>query len=61
MYRSKRYGRIFSRLATRMFSISGRKKVGFIGLGNMGFPMVNNLIKSGYKVTAYDINPEIVK
>ena len=61
MYSSKRYGGIISKLAIRMFSTGGKKKVGFLGLGNMGFPMVNNLIKNGYKVTAYDVNPEIVK
>ncbi|NLM78781.1 MAG: NAD(P)-dependent oxidoreductase [Ruminococcaceae bacterium] len=31
--------------------------VGFIGLGNMGRGMCDNLIKKGYPVTAYDINP----
>ncbi|WP_462411755.1 NAD(P)-dependent oxidoreductase [Neobacillus sp. Marseille-QA0830] len=28
--------------------------VGFIGLGNMGQPMVMNLLKAGYKVTVYN-------
>src|SRR5699024_5509397 len=36
------------------------KKIGFIGLGNMGFPMVENLLEDGYSVTVYDINKEIV-
>ena len=31
-----------------------QKSVGFIGLGNMGFPMAVNLAKGGYKVIAYD-------
>ena len=35
-------------------------KVGFIGLGIMGRPMVKNLLKAGYKVVAYDINPAAV-
>lgn len=61
MYTSKRYFGLFSRLTVRNFTSTGRKKVGFLGLGNMGFPMVNNLIKNGYKVTAYDIDKEVLK
>ncbi len=30
------------------------RKVGFIGLGNMGLPMASNLTGSGYVVMAYD-------
>ena len=30
-------------------------KVGFVGLGNMGFNMVNNLIKGGFEVYTYDV------
>ena len=30
--------------------------IGFIGLGNMGLPMVRNLLKHGNKVTAFDIS-----
>ena len=30
------------------------KRVGFIGLGNMGFPMAANLLKAGIDVNAYD-------
>lgn len=37
------------------------KKVGFIGVGNMGGPMVKNLIKNGYKVTAYDLSADALK
>lgn len=33
-------------------------KVGFIGLGVMGAPMCNNIIKSGYEVFAYDNNEQ---
>jgi 3-hydroxyisobutyrate dehydrogenase-like beta-hydroxyacid dehydrogenase len=32
--------------------------IGFIGLGNMGRPMVTNLIQAGHTVTIYDSNPE---
>lgn len=31
--------------------------IGFIGLGNMGGPMVRNLIGAGHAVTAYDLAP----
>jgi 2-hydroxy-3-oxopropionate reductase len=31
------------------------KKIGFIGTGLMGFPMAKNLLKSGYKVNAYNL------
>lgn len=31
-------------------------KIGFIGLGNMGTPMVKNLVKAGYEVTVYNRN-----
>ncbi|MEM3684077.1 MAG: NAD(P)-dependent oxidoreductase [Conexivisphaerales archaeon] len=30
-------------------------KLGFIGLGTMGMPMVENLLKKGYEVHAYDV------
>ncbi len=31
-------------------------KIGFIGLGNMGLPMAQNLIKAGHAVTGFDLN-----
>jgi len=31
--------------------------VGFIGLGTMGLPMSRNVLKGGYRVYGYDINP----
>lgn len=37
------------------------KKVGFVGLGIMGKPMVRNLLKAGFEVTAYDIAEAAVK
>ena len=36
-------------------------KIGFIGLGIMGKPMVRNLLKAGYEVQAYDIVEASVK
>lgn len=35
-----------------------KQKVGFIGLGNMGFPMVKNLMESGYKVCGFDVDKQ---
>src|ERR1700749_4389199 len=32
-------------------------KVGFIGTGTMGQPMLANLVKKGFEVVAYDILP----
>lgn len=37
------------------------KKLGFIGLGNMGKPMALNLIRAGYTLTVHDLRPEPVK
>jgi 3-hydroxyisobutyrate dehydrogenase len=34
------------------------KTIGFIGVGTMGKPMSLNLIKAGYRLIAYDINPK---
>jgi 3-hydroxyisobutyrate dehydrogenase len=33
-------------------------KIGFIGLGNMGLPMAQNLLKAGHGVTGFDLNPK---
>ncbi|NIM05045.1 MAG: NAD(P)-binding domain-containing protein, partial [Armatimonadetes bacterium] len=37
------------------------KKLGFIGLGNMGKGMALNLVKAGYPLTVHDIRPEPVQ
>ncbi|QQK79092.1 NAD(P)-dependent oxidoreductase [Salicibibacter cibi] len=34
------------------------KKIGFIGLGNMGMPMSENLVDAGYDVYGVDVNHE---
>jgi 3-hydroxyisobutyrate dehydrogenase len=34
------------------------EKIGFVGLGAMGGAMAGHLVRSGYAVTGYDINPE---
>ena len=35
--------------------MSTSKRVGFIGLGNMGAPMVGNLVRGGHDVMGYDV------
>ena len=35
--------------------------LGFIGLGNMGKGMVENLVKNGLNVSGYDIDQEVFK
>lgn len=37
------------------------KKIGFIGIGNMGAPMAGHLVTKGFDVTVYDIRPETMK
>ena len=34
------------------------RRVGFIGLGNMGGPMCGHLVAAGFEVTAFDLNPD---
>ena len=36
-------------------------KIGFIGLGNMGGPMAQNLIKAGHDLVVFDLSAEAVK
>jgi 2-hydroxy-3-oxopropionate reductase len=36
------------------------RRIGFIGLGRMGHPMVSNLLRAGFQVKVYDIVPERV-
>ena len=36
------------------------KKIGFIGLGNMGTKMVINLLKANYKVIGYDVDKKSI-
>ena len=37
------------------------KKIGFIGLGNMGLPMANNISKAGIEVNAFDLSEKALK
>lgn len=36
------------------------RKIGFVGLGNMGNPMAGHLARAGFELTVYDIRPEAV-
>lgn len=38
-----------------------KQRVGFIGLGNMGTPMSGNLVKKGFEVKAFDLNPSVLE
>ncbi|WP_441962490.1 NAD(P)-dependent oxidoreductase [Mycolicibacterium houstonense] len=35
-------------------------RVGFIGLGNMGFPMMARLVAAGYPVVAFDVRDDVL-
>lgn len=37
------------------------RKIGFIGVGNMGNPMAGHLVKAGFEVTVFDIRPETMQ
>jgi len=37
------------------------KNIGFIGLGNLGSKVANNIIKKGYKLYVYDLNKKTCK
>ncbi len=36
------------------------ERIGFIGLGMMGLPMVRNLLDDGYRVTVFDLDDSVV-
>jgi len=38
--------------------MSTLKKIGFVGIGNMGAPMAGHLVKAGFEVIVFDIRPE---
>jgi len=38
-----------------------KEKIGFVGTGIMGKPMVKNLLKAGYPILCYDVVPEPLK
>lgn len=44
-----------------MQAITPPAAIGFVGLGNMGYPMAARLAAAGYKITASDLNKDTVK
>lgn len=44
-----------------MSSIAPPAGIGFIGLGNMGYPMARRLAAAGYRLTVMDLNAEAVE
>lgn len=40
--------------------MSGKMKIGYVGVGLMGMPMAKRLLSLGYAVRAYDISPQRV-
>ena len=36
-------------------------RIGFVGLGNMGLPMAQNLLKAGHQVEGVDVNPASIE
>jgi 3-hydroxyisobutyrate dehydrogenase len=38
--------------------MSELKNIGFVGIGNMGWPMAANLVRGGYAVAVFDLAPE---
>lgn len=45
---------------SRGFATVGENPIGFIGLGQMGSRMAENLVKAGHKVVAFDVNQKAV-
>ena len=43
-----------------MQAITPPAAIGFVGLGNMGYPMASRLAAAGYKLTVTDLNKEAV-
>jgi 3-hydroxyisobutyrate dehydrogenase len=41
--------------------MADKQKIGWIGLGKMGIPMSQNLLKAGYPLTAYNRTKEKTK
>ena len=36
-------------------------RIGFVGIGNMGWPMAANLAKAGFKLTVYDVRQDVAR
>lgn len=51
---------MLSSVSRRCFSSAGSHSVAFVGLGNMGASMAENLMGSGVSVKAFDLNKDAV-
>ena len=47
-----------SGLSNKDSNNTGKPNIAFIGLGNMGAPMAENLLKAGYMLSVYDLSEE---
>jgi 3-hydroxyisobutyrate dehydrogenase-like beta-hydroxyacid dehydrogenase len=36
-------------------------RIGFVGTGNIGLPMADNLLKAGHDLVVYDLRPEATR
>ncbi|WP_289050422.1 3-hydroxyisobutyrate dehydrogenase [uncultured Psychrobacter sp.] len=45
-------------LSNKASNDTTKPNIAFIGLGNMGAPMAENLLKAGYKLSVYDLSEE---
>lgn len=43
---------------TSIYTRIAMEKIGFISLGNMGYPMAKNLEKAGFPLSVYNPTPE---
>ena len=46
-----------SSIASRTYTVPSSRKVAFLGLGVMGFPMAGHLARAGHQVTVYNRTP----
>lgn len=53
--------RFINKNSVRQFSVGTGQKIGFIGLGNMGAHMANNLLKNDHTVQVFDLNKEAIQ
>ena len=47
-----------SGLSNKESNNTAKPNIAFIGLGNMGAPMAENLLKAGYMLSVYDLSAE---
>jgi 3-hydroxyisobutyrate dehydrogenase-like beta-hydroxyacid dehydrogenase len=53
---------MLARVTSRYFSAQvAQKKVGFIGMGNMGLHMAGNLVKNGFAVKGFDLSEKTLE